>query len=264
MGRVYLEPVFAVNMVMNLLTLYIAGRLSAQRASLPRYLCAAVLGGFYAAAALLPFCKVLNGIVPKVLLSILMAAAAWRIKGWLPLLKGWASIVGVTAVGGGGALAAAALLDGLSATTGTVRLSQNALLLTLLGAGAMVVFSTSALRRKGGAAHRYAVRVWLGGRRLQLDGLLDTGNLLHEPFSGLPVILLDRRLAGRLSGCNGAVEVPFSTAGGGITTVRAVPAQHVEVLRQGRWRCAGDMYLAACASTLAGGVEALLPPAALE
>ena len=164
----------------------------------------------------------------------------------------------------GGALAAAALLDGMSATTGTVRLSHNALLLTVLGAGAMAVFSASAVRRRGGPGQRYTLRVWLGGRRLELDGLLDTGNLLHEPFSGLPVILLDRRLAPRLDGCAGSVVVPFSTAGGGITTVKAVPTEHVEVLLRGRWKCPGDMYLAACGSALAGGVEALLPPAALE
>ncbi len=262
MGRVYLEPVFAVNAVMDLLVLTIAGRLSGQRARLPRYLGAAALGGLYAAAALLPFCRVLEGVLPKALLSVLMALVAWRLKGWLTLLKGWASIVGVTAVGGGVALAAEVLLD-TGSPAGTVRLSHNALLLALFGAGAMVAFSTSAMRRRGGIGQRLAVRVWVGGKRLELDGLLDTGNLLREPLSGLPVMLLDRKLGPRISGSD-AVEVPFGTAGQGVTTVRAVPAEHVEVLLRGRWRNAGDMYLAASGSAFAGGVEALLPPAAVE
>lgn len=46
--------------------------------------------------------------------------------------------------------------------------------------------------------------------------------------------------------------------------MRAVLADRVEVYRGGRWRAACDMYLAACAGKFAGGVEALLPPAALE
>lgn len=263
MGRVYLEPVFAVNTLMNLLVLYIAGRLSGQRARLLRYLCAAALGGLWAAMALLPFCTVLNGILPKVLLSLAMAVTAWRVRGWLTFVKGWASIVGVTAVGGGGALAVAAVLDGLSATSGTVHLSENALLLSLLGAASMVLFSVSALRRRGGAKHLYSVRVWTGGRRLELDGLLDTGNLLREPMSGLPVIIVDSALASKLSGGGQAVDIPFSTASG-LSAVRAVPAERVEVLRGGKWRCPGDMFLAACGGKLAGGVEALLPPSAVE
>ncbi len=264
MGRVYLEPVFAVNMVMNLLVLTIAGRLSGQRARLLRYLGASALGGLYAAAALLPFCVVLDGILPKVFLSVLMALAAWPVKSWLTLLKGWGSIVGVTAVGGGGALAAEVLLDNLGSMAGTVRLSHNALLLAFLGAGAMIVFSASALRRRGGSGHRVAVRVWFGGKRMELDGLLDTGNLLRVPFSGVPVMLLDRKLATRLDNGGEMVVVPFSTAGDGIATVRAVPADRVEVLLRGRWRNAGDMYLAASCSAFAGGVDALLPPAVLE
>lgn len=264
MGRIYLEPVFAVNALMNLLTLYIAGRLSGQRARLGRYIVAASMGGLYVAMALLPFCAILNNLAVKIVLSLAMAATAWRVKGWLLFLKGWAAIVGVTAVGGGGAFAAAALLDNLSSTTGTVHLSSNALLLAILGAAAMVLFSASAVRRRGGAGIRYAVRVNISGHRLQLDALLDTGNMLREPLSGLPVIILDRSLGPRLALCSGAVEIPFSTAGGSISTVRAVPAEHIEVLRGGKWKSPGDMYLAACEGKLTGGVEALLPPSALE
>jgi stage II sporulation protein GA (sporulation sigma-E factor processing peptidase) len=263
MGRVYLEPVFAVNTVMNILTLYIAGRLSGQRGHFWKYLAASALGGLYAAMALLPFCVVLGNLGIKIVLSLAMAATAWRIRGWLAFLKGWAALVGVTALGGGGAFAAAALLDSMSAATGTVHLGSNALFLTFLGAVSMVLFSASAIRRKGGSGIRYPVRIYFEGRRFQLDAILDTGNMLREPLSGLPVIILDRSLGPKLAGCVDEVEIPFSTAGG-ISTVKAVPAERVEVLRGGKWRFAGDVYLATCEGRLTGGVEALLPPAALE
>lgn len=264
MGKIYLEPVFAINTLMNMLILYIAGRLSGQRARLWRYLVSSVLGGLYAALALLPFCVALGNIAVKVALSLAMTALAWRIKGWLTFLKGWAAFVGVTAVGGGGAFAAAILLDSIGPFSGTVHLSQNALFLTILGAASIVLFSASAIRRRGGPAVRYPLRIWQGGKRVQLDALLDTGNLLREPLSGLPVVLLDRSLGQRLVGGNSsAVEIPFGTAGG-ISTVKAVPAERVEVLYSGKWKILGDLYLASCESRLSGGVEALLPPAALE
>lgn len=263
MGKVYLEPVFAVNALMNLLTLYVAGRLCGRRGCLWRYLSASALGGVYAALQLLPFARALNHLAAKAALSLLMAAVAWRPVRWLAYLKGWASMVGVTAVGGGGALAASALLEAASARTGTVHLGANALLLTALGAASILLFSAQALRRRGGAPARYAVRVYRGGRPVRLEALLDTGNLLREPLSGLPVLLVDRSLAPSLIGSGDAVEIPFGTAGG-TATVRAVPAERVEVLRGGRWTCPGDMYLAACGARLANGVEALLPPSALD
>lgn len=264
MGRIYLEPVFLVNMLMDLLTLYIAGRLSGQRARLWRYLAASVLGGLYAAMQLLPFCTVLGNLWVKVLFSVAMAALAWRIRGWLVFLKGWAALVGVTAVGGGGALAAKVLIDNAGPLYGTVHLSENALLLAFLGAASMTLFSATALRKKGGVTARYCVRVWSRGRCFELDAMLDTGNLLREPLSGLPVVIVDGSIGPRLLGGAGtAVEIPFSTAGG-ISTLRAVPAERMEVLRGGKWRFAGDVYLAACKGRLAHGVEALLPPATLE
>lgn len=264
MGRVYLEPVFLVNTLMDMLTFYIAGRLSGRRARFWRYLAASAIGGLYSAMQLLPFCVVLGNLWAKALLSLAMAALAWRIRGWLPFLKGWASYVGVTALAGGAAFAGGLLLQNLGPLSGTVHLSSNALLLTLLGAAAMALFSASALRRRGGAGVRYTVRVWSRGRRYELDAMLDTGNLLHEPLSGLPVVIVDGSLGPRLMGSAlGAVEIPFGTAGG-LSTLRAVPAERVEVLRGGKWKFAGDFYLAACKGRLAGGVEALLPPAALE
>jgi stage II sporulation protein GA (sporulation sigma-E factor processing peptidase) len=261
MHGVYLEPVFLENLLVDMLILYIAGRLSGKRARLARYLGASALGGLYAAMSLLPFCMILNTLIAKIVLSLLMALIAWRLRGWLPFVKGWASFAGVTAVGGGGAFAASAMLERLGPPSGAPHMSSDAILLTLLGVAAMVLFSMSALRRRG-VNHRYAVRVWANGKRYDLDALLDTGNMLREPLSGLPVMLVDRGIGERLT-AGGGVEIPFGTAGGA-SVVRAVPAERVEVYRGGKWRAAGDMFLAACMGKLAGGVEALLPPAAIE
>jgi stage II sporulation protein GA (sporulation sigma-E factor processing peptidase) len=264
MGKIYLEPVFAINTLMNMLILYIAGRLSGQRARLWRYLVSSALGGLYAALALLPFGAILGNLAAKLMLSLAMTALAWRIRGWLTSLKGWASFVGVTAVGGGVSFAASMLMNSYGPFSGTVHLSQNALLLTALAAASMVLFSASALRRRGGVAARYPVRIWHEGRRFQVNALLDTGNLLREPLSGLPVVLLDRSLGQKLVGSSrDAVEIPFGTAGG-ISIVRAVPAERVEALCGGKWKNLGDLYLASCKGSLSGGVDALLPPAALE
>ena len=265
MGKVYLEPVFAVNAVMNMLTLYIAGRLAGERARLWRYGLASVLGGLYAAAMLLPFCQVLNNIAAKAGLSLLMALLAWRPRGWLPYLRGWAAMVGVTVVGGGAALAAAVVMDSAQPFGGAVVLSKNALLLTMLGAAAIALLSSKAIVRRGAGGSRYAVRAWCSGRRLQMEALLDTGNMLSEPVSGLPVMIIDMDLGKKLIDllADRVIEIPFKTVSG-LSSMKAVLAERTEVRNLGRWRNSGAMYVAASANWLSGGVEALLPPAALE
>jgi stage II sporulation protein GA (sporulation sigma-E factor processing peptidase) len=265
MGKVYLEPVFAVNTVMNMLTLYIAGRLAGERARLWRYCLASSMGGLYAAAMLLPFCDVLNNLLAKAVLSCAMALLSWRPRGWLPYLRGWAAMVGVTVVGGGAALAASVLMDSARPLGGAILLSKNALLLTILGAAAMALLSSRALQRRGRGGSHYTVRAWCGGRLLRLDALLDTGNMLCEPVSGLPVMIIDvdmgKKLIGNMS--DRTIEIPFKTVGG-LSSMKAVLADRTEVRSQGRWRDAGAMYVAASTNWLSGGVEALLPPAALE
>lgn len=263
MGRVYLEPVFIVNTLMNLLVLFIAGRLCGRRGRVWRYLTASALGGLYAAALLLPFARALDNLAAKGALALAMAALAWRPRGWLPFVKSWASLVGVTAVGGGCAMAASSLLGSLSPWSGLLAVGRNALLLTVFGAASILLLASSALRRRGGAPARCTLRVWRGGRRYELDALLDTGNMLREPLSGLPVVMLDRHVGQKLVGGAHSVEIPFGTAGGA-AAVRAVPAERVEALCRGKWKDLGDLYLAVCEVRLVGGVEALLPPAALE
>ena len=254
----YLEPVFLLNMAVNLLVLYLAGRLAGERACLWRYLLSAGLGGLYAAAMLLPPCVVLTSLPAKVLLSLFMALAAWRVRSLRAYGKGWACIVGVTALGGGAAWAAGLLLQ-----ENGLPIGRNAVLLTALGAVSMVVFSASAIRRRGGGGPQLLVRVCQGQRTVRLHALLDTGNLLREPLSGLPVLIVDPRFGHRLMAGRQTITLHFGTVGGQ-SELAAVLADRVEVLRAGHWLDGGAMYVARGGGPLTAGVDALLPGAALE
>ncbi len=264
MGKVYLEPVFGLNFVIDLLTLVIVGRLAGERARLWRYLLTSALGGLYAAAMLLPFCSVLNTLPAKGLLCMAMAALGWKPRSPLAYLRCLGVLVAVTAVGGGAALAAGVLLDGARPLGGSLIVGHNALLLCVFGTGAMAALAAKAVRRRGAGGGRYAVRAWCAGRPLRLEALLDTGNLLYEPISGLPVMIVDAALGARLLHAAGdCIEIPYRTVTGP-ASMKAVLAERTLVRERGRWHDAGAMYVAASAEGLYGGAEALLPPAALQ
>lgn len=60
--------------------------------------------------------------------------------------------------------------------------------ISLMAGGAPLVWR-ELLTRANNRAHRWEVRIELGGRTLCLDGLVDTGHQLRAPLTGLPVIL---------------------------------------------------------------------------
>lgn len=263
MGKIYLEPVFGLNFVVDVLTLIVAGRLAGERARVWRYIVASVLGGLYAAMMLLPFCQVLNTLPAKAALCLAMAALAWRPRSWRSYLRCVGTLAAVTAVGGGAALAAGVLLDGARPLGGVLALGHNALILCVFGMMAMAVLASGAVRRRGAAQGHYAVRAWCAGKAVRLTALLDTGNLLYEPLSGLPVLIVDASLGRQLLAGGQVIEIPYRTVTGP-DTMRAVLAERTMVRDGLHWHDAGTMYLAISASTLSGGAQALLPPAALQ
>lgn len=264
MGKIYLEPVFGLNFVIDVLTLIVAGRLAGERARVWRYVVTSTLGGIYAAAMLLPFCAALNTLPAKALLCFAMAALAWRPRSLRSYLRCVGTLAAVTAVGGGAALAAGALLDGARPLGGTLVLGHNAVLLCVFGAASMAALASGAIRRRGAGANRYAVRAWCAGHPLRLEALLDTGNLLYEPVSGLPVLIIDAALGAKLLAAGTpCVEISYRTVAGP-ASMRAVLAERTQVRDGSRWHDAGAMYVAASTSALSGGAQALLPPAALQ
>ena len=64
--------------------------------------------------------------------------------------------------------------------------------LLALAGGGLTLWGGRALRR-GGVTRVCRVTVTLNGQRAELDGILDTGNLLRDPMSGRPVICADRK-----------------------------------------------------------------------
>lgn len=70
-------------------------------------------------------------------------------------------------------------------------------LLLLAGCAALSVFPR-AVSRRGAAPPTTAVEVHVGPRQLTLTALVDSGNLLRDAITGLPVIVISQRAAVRL------------------------------------------------------------------
>ncbi len=190
--RISIEWFLLDNTLMNLCVLLLAGALSGLRIRLPLSVGLCLLGGVFALLSLWVF-PVLLKPVPKLLFACVLAFGL-RADGWRAYLRGLLCVLLCAALLGGLVLLLTALLD-----DGALGLKNGALVGTVetrvvLIAIAFAVMLPRILRALRNAARTVSLHVplrfTLDGAELELDALIDTGNLLNEPVTGLPVVLV--------------------------------------------------------------------------
>mgnify|MGYP004518685661 FL=1 len=107
------------------------------------------------------------------------------------------------------------------------------------------------------------LRVWSGGRWRCFAALVDTGNLLREPLSALPVLIADETALGRqtyraLAAQTGLRTAAFRTVGGD-GELACVRPERMEVRVGERWKSAPDVWIGLYPGRLRGNVHALAP-----
>ena len=202
---IYADLLFAIDLSMDFLALFLTARLLHLRPPLPYLLLAAAIGAGYSVAD-----TVLGG---NRLFSLLIAAGTAVLMcyvvfgGGITLLRSSLLFLTVDLLLGGGMTALYSLLnrirggrtfrlDGITQTVydgitlPQILIFAAAGMLICLAAGRFFVFTS----------HIKTARVTVseGEITLELEALVDSGNVLTEPLTGKPVILLPRREFGKI------------------------------------------------------------------
>ena len=113
--------------------------------------------------------------------------------------------------------------------------------------------SAYAVSVEAASVQNYKITLSMNGRTINIDAVLDSGNMLTEPLSQCPVIILNAALAKRkfnddivkpieAQNSKNVRLVPFRTAdSSGIMT--CVRAGGVKIMEHDEWRDAGDVYI---------------------
>ena len=186
---VYVDLLFGLNTLINYLLLRGSAALGGCPVRLWRLALAAVLGGSYAVAAVLPGLTGLQGTIYQGLCAALMLLTAF---GWKRnTIKQGLFFLGLSFAFSGMVLVA-------------VQLAEPDFL--LLGGRAYYAVSTPTLLLLAGLSYTFAavvlagcgthtggdiipLRLHLAGRELPLRALRDTGNTLRDPMTGQPVLI---------------------------------------------------------------------------
>lgn len=197
MQVVYVDVLFAVNLAMDFLALYLTGRLLRRGRAPIKLLAAAGLGGAYGVAALFLEGYPLVGALLHMAVSLLLCYVAYG----MPILGTTALFYGISCLLGG---AMTALWTAINRLRGKVpglpadptigsgtRISAVwlAVLALLCGVGACV---TAGIARRRHMAPEASFQLFFQDTRLRGRGIVDSANFLTEPMSGYPVIVLPR------------------------------------------------------------------------
>lgn len=205
-GEVYADLLFLVNFSMDYLCAYLTASLLRRRAVPWRLLAASALGGVYAVLALfLPLSRA-GALAADAAVCVVMCAILFGERG-APLRffgVACALFVGVSMAMGG-------MMSGLFNLLNRMELPVDALgsesdglsawmFALVAGISTLAGLRGSRLLRRS-AARRYArLTVVLGTRQVELQALLDSGNLCRDPISGRAVIFIDPQSARTLIG----------------------------------------------------------------
>ena len=179
---VYLDLVMILNFLVDFLLLLGTNRLSGFPAAPGRCALAAVFGSIYAGACLLPGFRFLGNLLWRCVSLCLMALTAFGLQR--------------DAVKRGGVFLLLSLALGGMALCFT---RQNFAALTLGAAGVWLLCRVSF---GDGAVGREYVPVTLTfrGRQVSFTALRDTGNTLHDPITGEPVLVVSGEIGEQLTG----------------------------------------------------------------
>lgn len=194
---VYADILFLLNTVVCGLLLAAAGRLTCRQVEFHRVSVASLLGGIYSILPLVVNVPLLYALPSRMCFAAIMVAVAYpKAKGfslaWLTM-----SFFCCSAMAAGMAYAlfrSRGFISQVPALPGGREMASWFAVALSLGMTSLV---PSAVRRAGiiGTAGRrpilVSVKISLRGRSIVIPGMVDTGNDLHEPITGLPVVVVE-------------------------------------------------------------------------
>ena len=201
MQTVYIDLYFFINFSMDFLCLYLTARMLSERLSPLRGILASVIGGVYACSALLLGVGGVGGFAVDLAFGLIITAVALAKKGSVGRVFLQALVFAATSTALGGIMTAlfylfnkTGIFDFVKETDGD-GISVWIFFILALISGVLTLLGGKGLTKRLSASE-VMVEITIGGRAVTLRGISDSGNLLCEPLSGKPCVIVDRaRLA---------------------------------------------------------------------
>ena len=194
---IYLDVIFLENIVINYIMLYVTGIISKAQIKQKKLFLGALIGAIYSIIYYLFKLKIYSSFIIKIILSIVIIYVAFNSSNLKELLKKVLLFYLSSFVFGGASIAIIYMVKSQNITIQKGVLVGSYTLRTVL-IGIVVAYFTIILAFKIIKISKKdlicEIVVTLNNKEIKTKALIDTGNLLKEPITNLPVIVMEHTL----------------------------------------------------------------------
>lgn len=199
-AEVYVDIMLLINFIMDFFILWATGKLTGFKARWSRLMVGALCGAIYSLIIFLPQSEIFTALVTKIICSVLMILLAFAPLSFRHFLRSFVYLYIISFVMGGAVIAAIYMTDSsppiIQACNGAAILTNSFSYgwLTVGICVALVVgWGGISYVRKNWVQNNLLSNlvIYLQGRKVSVQALLDTGNQLVDPLTQQPVIIVE-------------------------------------------------------------------------
>lgn len=196
---IYIDIVIIENLIMNYIILCATGIVSKNKIRHLRLIMASLLGAIYSVVAYMKILEIYSNIVLKILLSVIIVYIAYNPQTVKKLWKTLVMFYLVSFVFGGVAFSLIYIIkpqdiimkNGLF--LGTYPLKT--IILGEIVAFAIIIIAVKIIRKKFTTKDMICdIEIMLNNKKINTKALIDTGNMLKEPITNTPVVVVEKIL----------------------------------------------------------------------
>lgn len=196
---IYLDVIFLENMVINYIILYATGVILKERIKQSRLIMGSTIGAIYSIIYYLFKLKIYSGLLIKIILSIVIIYVSFNSNNLKDLLKKILLFYLASFVFGGAVIAIIYMVNSQNITIQNGVLVGNYTIKTIL-IGIVVAYFTIIIAFKLIKTKILKkdlicdISIMINNKEIKTKALIDTGNLLKDPITQIPVIVIEHTL----------------------------------------------------------------------
>lgn len=200
---IYVDVVLIENLIMNYIILFATDIILKNKSKFWRLLLASLIGAIYTVISYISNLKIYSSMILKMILSIIIVYVAFNPQNMKRMWKSLLIFYLTSLVFGGAAFALIYIVkpqetflkNGLFLGT----YSLETILVSAIVAFLIIITAFKVVKNKISKKDMFCnIKIKLNGKDIETKAMLDTGNLLKEPITNIPVIVVEHTL---LYGC---------------------------------------------------------------
>ena len=193
---IYLDVILLENLCMNYIILFATGLINRVKIKAWKLFVASLIGGVYSILSFAPVLEIYTNFLFKVILSVVMVYISFHPQNVKQLFKELIVFYLVSFAFGGCAFALLYFIkpQDILARNGVLTGTYPIKIALLGGIVGFVIVNIAFKVVKGKLSKKDMfcnVSIFINGKEKQIKAFIDTGNLLKDPISGIPVIVVE-------------------------------------------------------------------------